>query len=121
MLELTIPLPPSVNSLYRAFRGRTIMSKAGRKYRADGLAAVLSQDRRKFKGRVAVEIKVYPADKRRFDLDNRAKGILDLMTHAGIWNDDEQVDDLRIIRMPVEKPGKAIVRIEEMPREMPIR
>jgi crossover junction endodeoxyribonuclease RusA len=113
-LELTLPFPQSVNSLYRSIKGRNILSKAGRQYHVDALAAILAQGRRKFTGRVAVEIKLYPPDGRRRDIDNHLKIALDTLTHAGVWYDDEQVDDLRIIRMPVQKPGKAVVRIEEI-------
>ena len=63
---------------------------------------------------MVVEVHLYPPDGRRRDLDNHLKILCDTLTHAGVWDDDEQVDDLRIIRMPVEKPGKAIVRIEEI-------
>ena len=101
--------------MWRVFRGRQILSKAGRTFRLNAIAAILEQGKKKFSGLVAVEIRVYPPDHRRRDLDNFLKAALDTLTHAGVWDDDEQVDDLRIIRMPVEKPGKAIVRIEEMP------
>jgi crossover junction endodeoxyribonuclease RusA len=114
MLELTLPFSPSVNSLYRTFKGRMILSKRGRQYRTDSLAAILSQERQKFTGRVAVEFKLYPPDRRRRDIDNSIKGLFDTLTHAGIWNDDEQVDDLRVIRCECVPGGKVIVRIEEI-------
>jgi Holliday junction resolvase RusA-like endonuclease len=34
-MELQLPFPPSVNQYWRNFRGRTIISKAGRDYRAE--------------------------------------------------------------------------------------
>ena len=36
----------------------------------------------------------------RRDLDNLLKGLLDALTHAGLWLDDSQVADLRIRRAP---------------------
>jgi crossover junction endodeoxyribonuclease RusA len=113
-LELVLPWPLSVNSLYRSVRGRNILSKAGRQYHIDALASILTQGKKKFSGRVSVEIKLYPPDSRRRDLDNHTKITLDTLTHAGIWDDDEQIDDLRVLRMPVMQPGRAVVRIEEI-------
>jgi crossover junction endodeoxyribonuclease RusA len=113
-LELTLPFSPSVNSLYRTFKGRMILSKRGRQFRVDSLAMILTQERHKFTGRVAVEYKLYPPDKRRRDLDNCIKALHDTLTHAGIWNDDEQVDDLRVIRCECVPGGKVIVQIREL-------
>lgn len=113
-LVLTLPYPPSVNHLYRNFRGRSILSKGGRQYHTDSLAAILEQERHRFLGRVALEIRLYMPDRRKRDISNTVKILEDCLTHAGIWTDDEQVDDLRIIRMGVTKPGKAVVTIREL-------
>jgi len=51
-------------------------------------------------GRLAVEIYVYPPDRRRRDLDNILKNLLDSMQHAGVYKDDQQIDRLLVIRMP---------------------
>ena len=58
-------------------------------------------------------------DRRKRDLDNLHKGILDGLTHAGVWKDDSQIDDLRIYRcraatgeLVIEKPGRVVVTIE---------
>jgi Holliday junction resolvase RusA-like endonuclease len=45
-----------------------------------------------------VVVEVYVPDRRKRDLDNLHKGILDSLTHAGVWGDDSQIDDLRIYR-----------------------
>jgi crossover junction endodeoxyribonuclease RusA len=39
-------------------------------------------------------------DKRRRDLDNILKALLDGLTHSGVWGDDSQVVDLRIVKAP---------------------
>lgn len=68
---------------------------------------------------------VYPSRKRsdagcyracRPDSDNLAKGLMDCMTRIGIWQDDSQVADLRIIKRYAaegEEPG-IIVDVCEM-------
>lgn len=99
MIEITLPWPPSVNRYYRTFRGRMIISKEGREYRK----AVQTIEGEKFQGLVAVEIEAHRPDNRRRDLDNTLKAALDALTHAGLWNDDAQIADLRIYW--AERPG----------------
>ena len=53
-------------------------------------------------------------DKRRRDLDNITKALLDALSHANMFEDDEQIDDLHLIRMGVEKPGRVEVTVEEI-------
>lgn len=115
--ELTIPYPPSVNSLYRVFKNRSILSKKGREYRADVIASVLSHPDRpvKLKGRLHVEFHLYMPDHRRRDISNTIKALEDSLTKAGVWRDDEQIDRELIIRAGYMPPnGVVIVKIEEL-------
>jgi crossover junction endodeoxyribonuclease RusA len=100
-----------VNSYYRSVNGRSILSKVARQYRAAVLELV-SQPQ-PFKGRLAVVLHVYPPDKRRRDLDNAAKGILDALQHAGVYLDDSQIDRLTIVRKTVVTHGQILVEIED--------
>jgi crossover junction endodeoxyribonuclease RusA len=78
-----------------------MLSKEGREYRKAVADAVLEQGRPKIgSDRCAVDIEVCMPDKRRRDLDNLPKAILDALTHAAVWDDDSQVDDLRVWRSP---------------------
>lgn len=86
---------------------RTLISKKGRMYRASVIATLTS---RGFYGlrldeRLSVLLVLHPPTRARRDLDNFAKGLLDACTHAGVWLDDEQIDDLRIRRGDVVKGG----------------
>ncbi|SFY16614.1 RusA family crossover junction endodeoxyribonuclease, partial [Azotobacter vinelandii] len=42
------------------------------------------------------------------------KCLCDSLTHAGLWGDDSQIDDLRIVRGPVVKGGKITVKVGEI-------
>ena len=64
-------------------------------------------------GRLSVEFYVYTPDRRRRDIDNLSKGLLDSMQYAGIYIDDNQVDRLLIVREP-EIGGYVDVRITEI-------
>lgn len=97
MIELTLPWPPTVNTYYRNFNGRSIISKKGREYRVAVAEQVLVQRAAKhIDHAVKVEIKAYRPDRRRRDLDNLLKALLDSMTHAGVMSDDALIEDLRV-------------------------
>ena len=68
--------------------------------------------------RIEVYIDAYPPDKRKRDIDNILKPILDCLTDAAIWDDDSQVDVLRIRRMEIAKPGYVRVYISEIGQDL---
>ena len=112
-VKFMLPYPPSINTYYRTYQGRMLISKKGREYRKlveeelVGTAVV--------NGRVAVEIRIFPPDRRRRDLDNVQKALLDAIEHAGVIEDDSMVDDLHTIRGEVLSGGMAVVTITSMP------
>lgn len=120
MTIYTLPWPPSVNRMWRtprsgALAGRTMLSEEGRRYRRAVADEVLVQGRRRFgSARVSVEIEARTPDRRRRDLDNLPKAILDALTHAGVWDDDCAIDDLRVWRSPAAG-GAVIVTIKALP------
>jgi crossover junction endodeoxyribonuclease RusA len=70
-----------------------------------------------FAGRLGVNIKLYPPCKRKRDVDNFLKAVLDLMTKAGVWQDDSQVDILTVSRESKCKGGKVIIEIWQRPKK----
>jgi len=63
--------------------------------------------------RLEVYIEAYPPNKRKIDLDNIVKPIFDALQDYGMF-DDSQIDDFRVRRMAVEKPGYVRVHISEI-------
>ncbi|MCD5335594.1 RusA family crossover junction endodeoxyribonuclease (plasmid) [Escherichia coli] len=61
-------------------------------------------------GRLAIKIIAEPPDKRRRDLDNILKAPLDALTHAGLLMDDEQFDEINIVRGQPLSGGRLGVR-----------
>jgi crossover junction endodeoxyribonuclease RusA len=115
-MKLSLPFPPSVNSYWRhptkgKLAGRHLISEAGRAYRVAVLASVLEQRARRTSGRLAVRIFAYPPDRRRRDLDNLLKASLDALTHAGMWEDDSNIDAIDIQRRDVVPGGRLDVEI----------
>ena len=114
-IEFVLPYPPTVNTYWRRHGNTYFISEAGKRYRRD-VALIVRQQWLKLNlsGRLAIKIIAEPPDKRRRDLDNILKAPLDALTHAGVWQDDGQIVDLRITKQVSVKPGKLQVWIREV-------
>ena len=111
---LMLPWPPSVNTYWRMFQNRMLISKAGREYRTAVAEQVVEQSVPKFGDRrIKVSIEAFRPDNRRRDLDNLLKAALDSMTSACVFDDDCQIVDLRIYWSP-DIGGYLMVDIEEV-------
>lgn len=119
-VSISLPWPPSMNTYWRHVvikkRVCVLLSKKGREYRTSAAGALLAQGHvmRNLEGPLAVHLVVYPPDRRKRDLDNLPKSILDALTHAAVWGDDSQVDDLRITRGHIVKGGAVAITINPM-------
>jgi crossover junction endodeoxyribonuclease RusA len=99
---IVLPWPPTVNSYWRSIPGRVLISAEGRRYRQAVADLAAEHGWPKFgAARLAVGIDAWPPDRRRRDLDNILKSLLDALTHAGVWDDDSQIDRLCITRNPI--------------------
>lgn len=118
-MKISLPFPPSVNHYWRhILMGKSIralISKRGREYRDEALRACCVQHatNANINGRLAVTVHLCPPTRHKRDLDNYVKALLDALTHANVWGDDEQIDRLVIERGDVTSGGKAVVTIEE--------
>jgi crossover junction endodeoxyribonuclease RusA len=114
MIELRLPYPPSVNTLWRRRGRRYFLSKKGQLFRAAVFGALANMHYKPLEGDVAVEIEVAPPDRLRRDIDNIIKIILDSLQLAKVFHDDSQVSSLRVKRVPRGPQGSggySIVRI----------
>lgn len=93
-----------------------IISAEGRCYRRDVADQVLIQRGAKhYTGKLRVVIEAWRPDNRKRDLDNLLKAVLDSLTHAGVWEDDGNIVDLRIFWAP-SIGGMLKVHIQEVPQ-----
>jgi crossover junction endodeoxyribonuclease RusA len=90
-----------------------VIGARGRAYRKDATSAIHDQavPIEQIGGPLKVELLAFPPDRRRRDLDNLQKALLDSIVAAGVIEDDSNIDDLRVVRGPVFPGGKVQVVI----------
>jgi len=115
-IELTLPWPPTVNHIWKRSNKGMYLTPKGRQYYKDAVAQILDQVHPELlTQRLSVTIDLYPPSRHKWDIDNRTKCVLDAISRAGIWEDDEQVDRLIVERheRDPDKKGLAVVTITE--------
>lgn len=123
-ITINLPFPPSVNGYWRnvvmgegpKVSARTLISKKGREYRDEVVKQCCSEQITGLRlgARLSVTLVLHPPCKRKRDVDNYAKALLDALSHAQVWGDDSQVDVLVVERGANVKGGAVMVRIEEL-------
>jgi len=111
MLRFELPYPPSINHYWRRVGPRTLISREGRRFRERVVAILAALHIRPLKGKLAVHVEVFPPDRRRRDIDNVQKALLDALEHGGAYADDSQIVKLTIEKGEPVVGGKTLVRI----------
>lgn len=113
MVLIQLPWPPSVNRYWRRVGNKTLLSAEGRIYKENVSIICIANRITPTDGRIRVAIMAYPPDKRKRDIDNIAKAILDgLAGHA--YEDDEQIDELIITRKAETKGGSVTILVSRL-------
>lgn len=112
---LTLPWPPTTNRCWRYVNGMTLLSREARRYRKTVRDLLLSRKTKTYLCRLSLYIKLYPPNKRKFDIDNRAKILIDSLQDARVFADDNQIDLLTLERGEPVKGGFVTVLIKELP------
>ena len=125
-MVMTLPYPPSVNHYWRRVGPRTLISREGRTFRTN-VCALLARGggngprKPPSGGRIALAMDAFPPDRRRRDLDNLQKPVLDALQHAGVYEDDSQIDLLITRRREVVPEGRLLVDVVDLPlRRCPV-
>ncbi len=108
ILELTLPYPPSINHYWRNVGGRTLISRTGRQYKQE--VACELRGLKPLEGELAIGVFIYPPDKRRRDIDNVLKALLDAL-QGSVYIDDNQIMRLAIAKQS-ELQNKVVVIIK---------
>ena len=111
--EFVMPWAPSVNSCWMHTRCGVKLSKRGRKYRVDAIALLdeIGLSGELISSNVSMSIVLNPPTLRRYDVDNFSKSLLDALSHAKFWVDDEQVQKLTISKGVKVRGGNVQVKV----------
>jgi Holliday junction resolvase RusA-like endonuclease len=116
VIEKTLLIKPmSVNSFYRTFQNRILISKDGRIYKKQVLE-LLGNDFQKILGRVKLTLHFYFKDRRKVDLDNPTKPICDIFKDV-LFEDDDQIYKLELKKFIGTGEDKTYLKIEELNEE----
>lgn len=110
-MHLILPWPPSTNRLWRSVNGVVMLSHKARQYRNTVALQCILYKKEKLKGDIVLHVDAFPPDKRKRDLDNLLKPLIDSLNHANIFDDDFQICQLSITRKEVRKNGHLSVII----------
>lgn len=99
-VQLSLPWPPTTNHAYANVNSRRVKTKGARLYAA--LAASLAKAAYPFppfstKDRLEVQLVLHAPDKRRYDIMNREKILIDSIAPV-LGFDDQQIDRFTIFR-----------------------
>ncbi len=115
-----LPYPPTVNHYWehtvrrkgRRYFPHIYTSDEGKSYRRN--VVTIMRDSPKLIGLVRVMLIAHPPDKRTRDLDNIQKCLLDALEHAGVYDNDSQIDELAVVRGEVVRGGAVEIVVESI-------
>ena len=113
-LQFDLPYPPSVNHYWRRVGARTLISRQGRAFRESVCSLLALRRLHPLDGWLKVHLQIYPPDRRRRDVDNIQKPVLDALQHAGVYRDDFQIVSLITDRMQPVQDGRLEVSITQV-------
>jgi len=110
---LELPYPPTVNTMYATVNGRRVKSAKARAYQATIMGILSISKVPDFKShKLSVTVWVYPPDRRKRDLSNLDKALMDSLVAGGLFDDDSQIDELRFVRKEQDPEKKGYVRVQ---------
>lgn len=118
-LKMSLPWPPSNNVYYRHARGVTYISADGRAFKA-AVWRVLQGVHSFGEARVRMTVTMIGPTHQRRDIKNFDKALCDVLNRddkarfRGVYDDDEQIDDFRVLRGPVRPGGQVQVVLTEI-------
>lgn len=116
---LELPYPPSINHYWRRVGFKTLISKRGREYRKAVAKILADEGFEEISSPVELKITLLMPDRRKRDIDNVLKALLDSLQtdssgkHGGALKDDNQVVKLSIEKGSVLRGGRVLLEIVE--------
>lgn len=110
-IRITLPIPPSINSMYRNVPGRgRVASKGLREWKEAAGWKLQAQPRQQFHG--PFRIKLYLPQDMRGDVDGRLKAAIDLLVAHRVTPDDRFAQSVSSERSADVPPGECLIVVE---------
>lgn len=119
VIKLQLPQPPSINHYWglgiRNGKPYKYLNNAGRKFRKDSMILCRGYFETHFSGPCGLRVEWYVPDRKRRDIDNILKPILDVLQYLNCYKDDSQVIRLDVTKI-IEKgcSSYVIITLEEL-------
>ena len=110
-MKLTLPYPPTINHYWGQRGRRKFLTQRAKDYREAVAVQVAEMKCHYGEQRLSIDIDLWMPDRRKRDIDNVQKPLIDALMHAGAFHDDEQIDRLLTQRNGVEKGGRCEVTL----------
>jgi len=119
ILTFYLPWPPTTNKIWRSAHihgiTRTYRSKEYNQFERLCLIELYSPKRKTITNNVEITLIFHPPTRRQYDVDNRIKPVFDVLTHAGIWDDDNQVEIVIAKKGSISKDNPGVeIKIKEL-------
>lgn len=116
--KFSMPWPPTVNQWHQPIKmGKAVRITKSQKARAylklalEHIEQNLGLYGENIEQRLSVKLVLHPPSLRKYDIDNRTKGIFDALSEAKFWIDDEQVERLLLEKGQKEAGGRVEVEV----------
>ncbi len=96
MIRYSLPYPPSLNNLFRNVKHGRVKTEGYERWIRLAQGHILEQGRKRLHGFVSVSVALVRPDKRKRDLDNSLKPLLDLLVGMSIIDDDSLIQRISI-------------------------
>lgn len=118
--EVTLPYPPSVNRMWRHFRGRTVLSGYGKRYKSEVQRLAKESGAQLMSGDLRLRVKLLPKMRKDggaslvvMDLSNCIKVAEDALQGV-CYTNDRQVASIRLDYGDPVPGGGLFIRIEKI-------
>lgn len=112
--KLELPWPVSLNAYYRIRQNRIMVTAEARNYRQKACFLAYRLRRAFWHDKIYLKIEAYPPNKRKFDIDNVLKCLIDSLQEAKIFENDSQIETILIEKKEIQDPAKVIISISKI-------
>lgn len=121
-VQYDLGLPPTVNKMYRRVGSQVRLTKKATAFRINVVADIWEIHGTipdTITGGVVVDIAVFFPNTNEQDIDNRVKPLLDALEAAKVFKNDSQVNQVRVYRAGIRKPGGVTVTVIPYDGDLP--